>query len=116
MLGGFTPWLTHKGTVEAVTRGGADASLLAQQLDGRLALEDSLRKAARVRLANIPSADEALHDLLIFSFVASHLFSVGRRHLSDVAELLRLIERLENIHTELQGIISPPHLFTVPAS
>ena len=28
--GGFTPWLTRQGTVEASTRGGVDASLLAQ--------------------------------------------------------------------------------------
>ena len=61
--GGFTLWLTRQGTVEASTRGGADASLLAQQLDGRLASADSLQTAARVRLAAIPSAEEALHDL-----------------------------------------------------
>ena len=38
----------------------ADASLLAQQLDGRLALADSLRTVVRVRLAAIPFAEEAL--------------------------------------------------------
>ena len=51
--GRFTPWLTRQGTVEASTCGGADASLLAQQLDGRLALADSLRTAATVWLAAI---------------------------------------------------------------
>ena len=35
--GGFTPWLTRKGMVEVSTRWDVDASLLAQQLDGRLA-------------------------------------------------------------------------------
>ena len=96
---GFTPWLTQQGTVEVSTRGGADASLLAQQLDGRLDLVDSLRTAAQVRLAEIPSADEALRDLGTFAFVALHLFSAGGRHLSAVAELLCLIERLEEQHT-----------------
>ena len=75
--GGFTPWLTRHGSVEVSTHGGADASLLAQQLDGRLALADSLRMATRIRLAVIPSADEALCDLGTFAFVASHLFSTG---------------------------------------
>ena len=42
----FTPWLNRKGTVEASTRGGADASLLDQQLYGRLSSADSLRTAA----------------------------------------------------------------------
>ena len=35
--GGFTPWLTRQGSVEASTRRGADSALLAQQLYGRLA-------------------------------------------------------------------------------
>ena len=98
--GGFIPWLTWQGTVEAFTCGVADASLLAKQLDGRLALADSLCTAARVRLAAIPSAEEALRDLGTFAFIASHLFSTGRQHSSAVAELLRLIERLEELHTK----------------
>ena len=110
--GWFTPWLTRQGLVEASTHGGSDASLLAQQLDGCLALADSLRMAARVRLAVIPSADEALCDLGTFAFFALHLFPAGGRHLSAVAELLLLIERLEELHTEVQGIISSPHLAT----
>ena len=83
------------------TRGGADASLLAQQIDGRLASVDSLRTAARFCLAAILSADEALRDLGTFAFVASHLFSTGGWHLSAVAELLQLITRLEELHTEV---------------
>ena len=55
--GGFTPWLTRKGTVKASTRGGVYASLLSQHLDGRLASADSLQAAARVRLDAIPSAE-----------------------------------------------------------
>ena len=94
------------------TRGGADTSLLAQQLDGRLALADSLWMAARVRLVVILAADKALRDLGTFAFVASHLFSTEERHLSTVAKLLRLIERLEELHTEMQGIISSPHRST----
>ena len=68
--------------------------------------------AARIRLAVIPSADEALRNLGTFAFVASQLFSTGGRHSSAVAELLRLIERLEELHTEVQGMISSPHLVT----
>ena len=59
--------------------------------------------AVRIRLAVIPSADEALRDLGTFAFVASHLFSAGGHHLSAVAEILRLIERLEELHTEVRG-------------
>ena len=55
---------------------------------------------------------KALRDLGTFAFVALHLFSAGGRHSSAVAKLLRLIERLEEIHTEVQGMISSPHLAT----
>ena len=68
--------------------------------------------AARVRLAIILSVDKALRDLGTFAFVVSHLFSAGGRHLSAVAELLRIIESLEEIHTDVQGMISSPHLAT----
>ena len=44
--GGFTLWMDWLGTVKASTCGGADASLLYLQLDGRLELVDSLRTAA----------------------------------------------------------------------
>ena len=108
----FTPWLTSHGTVEASTYGGLDAFLLDQQIDGRLALAYSLQTTARVRLAAILSADEALCGLGTFAFVASHLFSTGGWHSSAVAELLRLITRLEELHTEVQGMISSPHLAT----
>ena len=77
--------------MEAFTHGGADASLLAQHLDGRLDLGESFWMDARVRLAVILYVDEALHDLGTFVFVALYLFSAGRRHSSAVAELLHLI-------------------------
>ena len=110
--GGFTPWLTRQGTVKASTRGGTDASLLVQQLDGRLASADSLRTAVRFRLAAMTCAEETICDLGTFAFVASHLFSTGGQHSSAVAELLRLIESLEELHTKVQGMISSPHLPT----
>ena len=106
------PWLTRKGTVEASTRGGADASLLSQQLDRRLASAESMWTATRVCLAAIPSADEALCNLRTVVFVALHLFSAGGRHSSAVADPFRLITRLEGLHTEVQGMISYPHLAT----
>ena len=55
--------------------------------------------AVRVHLAAILSAEEVFCDLGTFSFVVLHLFSVGGRHLSTIAELPRLIERLEELHT-----------------
>ena len=61
--------------------------------------------SARVRLAAIPSADEELCDLVTFAFVLLHLFSADRRYLSAFAEILCIIERLEELHTEVQGII-----------
>ena len=61
--------------------------------------------ATRVRLAIISSTAEALRNLGTFAFVAPHLFSAGGCHLPAIAELLRLIERMEELHTELQGII-----------
>ena len=69
--------------------------------------------AARVRLAVIPSADKALRNLGTFAFVNSHLFSAGGCHLSAVAEILRLIERLEELHTEVQGMVSSPRLHRI---
>ena len=48
----------------------------------------------------------------MFTFVALHiLFYVGRK-LSAIADLLSLVERLEEIHTKVQGIISFPCLTT----
>ena len=88
-----------------------DVSLLAQKLDGRLALAESLRTSMS-RLSTIPSPEEALRDLGTFAFVASHIFSAGGQHSSAVAELLCLIKRLKELHTKVQGIISSPHLST----
>ena len=69
-----------------------------------------MRMTTRVRLAAIPFADEALRDLGTFTFIMSHIFSVGGHHLSDVSKLLRLIGRLEEIQTEVKRVISPPYL------
>ena len=80
--GGFTTWMT---------RGGAEASLPAQQLDRRLAFSDSLWMAARVRLAVILSAEKTLCNLGTFPFVLLHLLSAGRSHFSAAAKFLRLI-------------------------
>ena len=63
----------------------------------------------RVRLAAIPSAEEAVRNLETFAFVASHLFSTVRQHSSAVVELLRLIERLKELHTKAQEMISSHH-------
>ena len=83
--GGFTPWLTSQGKVEASTCGGANASLLVQNLDGCLASADSLQMDARFRLAAILSEEGALCDLVTFDFIVSHLLSADGRHSSAVA-------------------------------
>ena len=62
-----------------------------------------MRTDARFRLDAIPSADKALHNLGTSNLFALYLFYVGRRHLSAITDLLRLIGRLEEIHTEVQG-------------
>ena len=66
--------------------------------------------ASRVRLSVILSTDEALNNLGTFAFVASHLLSAFGCHSSDLVDLLRLVESLEEIHTEVQGMVSSPHL------
>ena len=55
----------------------------------------------RVRLAVISSMDKALRNLGTFAVVALHLFSVGGRHSSAITELLRLIDRMEDLHTKV---------------
>ena len=94
------------------TCGGSDASLLDQHQDGRLALVDSLLMASRVRLSTIPSVEEALLNLGTFAFVSLHLFYAGGQNLSVIADLLRLIGIPEDLHTEVQGMSSSPHLAT----
>ena len=91
---------------------GAEASLLSQQLNGRLASVDFLRASVRVHLDAIPSTDEVLCDLGMFAFVTSHLLSAVSRHSSVVADILCLVERLEDTHTKVYWIISSPHLST----
>ena len=104
--------MTRQGLVEASNCGGDDTSLLAQQLDGSLASTDSLQMVARVRLAVILSVDKAIRNLSTLVFIVSHIFSTGGCHWSGVTELLRLIERMEELHTEVQGMISYPNLAT----
>ena len=96
--------------VDAFTCGGTDASLLAQHLERSLDLEKYLHMTVRVRLDAILSTEKALQNLCNFTFVASHLFYTYGRHLSAATELLCLITRLEELHTEVQEKISPPQL------
>ena len=68
--------------------------------------------AVRVCLSNLLSTDEGLCDLGMFTFITLHLFSTGGRHLSAATDLLCLIERLEELHTKVQGMISSTNLDT----
>ena len=47
-----------------------------------------------------------------FSSITFHLFSVGWRHATAVADILRLIKSLEELHTKVQGLITYPYLST----
>ena len=40
-------------------------------------------------------------------------FATMGQHEAEVAELLFLIERLEELHTKVQGMITPPHLAVI---
>ena len=87
-------------------------SLLVQQLYVWMAFKDSLHTTDWARLANIPSTDKALRDLGTFAFIVFYLLSAGWIHVAIVAELLCLIDILEYLHTEVQGMITSPHLAT----
>ena len=76
-------------------------------MDERMTSEDSLQTVARIRLAVIPSTDEVLRNLGTFAFVASQLFPGGGLHELAVGDILHLIEILEDIHTEVKGMIPP---------
>ena len=84
-----------------------------QHLDVRMASANSLQTATRVHLDDITSADEALLNLDIFYFIVLHLLSVGGIHAVSVMDLLHIIERLEDIQTEVQGMITLPNLTMV---
>ena len=104
--------MTRQVMVETSTCGGSDASLLYHQLDRRLMSEESLWTSVRFRMAAIPSAEEALLNLGMFDLVVLHLFYMGWRHSSAIADLLRIIEILGEIHTKVHGMISSHHLAT----
>ena len=91
---------------------GLNAYLLGQQFYGMLDYADSMQNAAQFILVVSTSADEALHNLGNFAFVKAHLLSMGGRHTEEFADILSLIERLEEIQTKVQGMISSPHLVT----
>ena len=63
-----------------------------------------------VYIESILSTDEVLSNLGTFTFVALHLFYVGGRNFQAISELLRLIERLEELQTNVQVIITSPRL------
>ena len=98
--------------VELSTHMGLYAYLLEQRPDGRLAYVDSLLADAWFRLTDILSADEALHNLGYVAFVSSALFSFYGQHTASVAEIICIVKRLEELHTEVQGNIKFPHIVT----
>ena len=58
------------------------------------------------------STDELLRNLVTSKFIVLYLFSAGWRHAVAGAETPNFIERLIELHTEVQGIITPPRLST----
>ena len=46
------------------------------------------------------------------AFVSSKILSAGRRHAEEVVDILHFIERLEELHTEVQEMITSSHLAT----
>ena len=56
-------------------------------------------------MADILSIDEAVRNLGTFTFVALYLFYAGGQHSLAATDLLRLIERLEELHNKVQGIM-----------
>ena len=56
--------------------------------------------------------EEALHNLDTSAFVSYKILSAGRRHAEEVADILHFIERLEELHTEVQEMITSSHLAT----
>ena len=67
---------------------------------------------AGVRLDDILPVYKAFQYLGFFAFIALNLLYAVRRHLSDVANIFRLVERLKELHTKNQGTISSPHMDT----
>ena len=90
---------------------GSYASLLLKHMDGHLDSADSLRTSARVHLEVILSTDKALCDLGTFDLVVLHLFCEGGRYAAAAVEILRLIERLEELHRKGQGMVTSHHLY-----
>ena len=58
----------------------------------------------------ISSTDEALCNLGTYYFAVLHLLSAGGTHEVEITEILRPIENMEDLHTNTQGIITPPHI------
>ena len=74
--------------------------------------EDSLQNSVCVLLADITSADEALHNLGTFYFVAAPLFSTGGRHVTSVPEILHFFDSMEELQIKVQEMITPPQFST----
>ena len=63
-----------------------------------------------MRRVVIPILDEVLRNLGTFALVSIHLFSAVGFHDVLIADIFRLIESLEELHTEVMGVITYPHL------
>ena len=91
---------------------GSDASLLEQHLHGQISTEESLRTATFFYLEGIPSVDDGLRNLVTLAFVTLHLFYPGGHHVAVIAEILLLIEILEELRINVHGMITYLHFST----
>ena len=55
---------------------------------------------------------DVICDLVTFAFIVANLFTVGGWNAAVVADIPHLIERLEDLYKEVQGMITYPHLTT----
>ena len=110
--GRFTPWMTRQGTVEVLIHLGLDASLLAHHLYGRLASKGLLvdRHSGPPGCYSVCRRGALQLGHLCICCVAP-LICRGR-HTEAVTEIVRIINRLEELHTEVQEMIKSSHLAT----
>ena len=102
--------MNRQGKFELSIRYGSDTYILVQQIDESLTLEDTIQTSVRVHLEVISTANDDLHDLGTFDCVVLHLFMAYKHHSMAVEGHLCLVDRSEELYTDFQRMLKPPHL------